>query len=92
MNVFRQGSHVIGHRGSPRKALENTLASFDLAEADGADGVELDVRLTLDGEAVVLHDPELVRGDRRLPVGSLTVLDVKSAPARKGELEGEVPT
>ena len=93
MNLFREGGpFVIGHRGSPRGALENTLGSFDLAEADAADGLELDVRLTYDGEAVVFHDAELVRGDRRLPLGSLTLLDVKAAPARKGDLEGEVPS
>lgn len=93
MNVFRQGGpYVIGHRGSPHSELENTLASFDRAEADGADGIELDVRLTSDGEAVVFHDPELVRGDRRLALGSVCLLDLKAAPHRKGELTGEVPT
>ena len=48
MNFFRQGpTRVVGHRGASAKAPENTFESFDRAEADGADGVELDVRLTL---------------------------------------------
>lgn len=63
---------VIGHRGSPREATENTLASFRAAVAAGADAVELDVHLSRDGVPVVHHDPDLgrtVAGDG--PVGSL---------------------
>jgi len=51
---------VQAHRGSPDPAggiLENTLAAFDRARDLGADGVELDVRLTADGALVVHHDP-----------------------------------
>lgn len=51
---------VYGHRGAPRKAPENTLASFALALAQGADGVELDVRACADG-LVVFHDRTLER-------------------------------
>src|SRR5262245_86787 len=47
---------VLGHRGSPRRARENTLESFALAREDGADGVELDVHGTRDGGLVVHHD------------------------------------
>jgi glycerophosphoryl diester phosphodiesterase len=47
---------VIGHRGSPREARENTLPSFARAFAAGADGIELDVHATSDGEVVVHHD------------------------------------
>jgi glycerophosphoryl diester phosphodiesterase len=83
---------VFGHRGSPRRALENTLDSFDFAEAEGANGFELDVRLTSDGEVVVHHDPELFLNDRRMPVSSLTSLDLVNAPVRKGEFSGLVPT
>lgn len=60
---------VIGHRGGrpvpgdARRALpiENTLEAFDRALADGADGVELDVRACADGALVVLHDADLAR-------------------------------
>lgn len=51
----------IGHRGAPKLAPENTLASFERALAVGADGVELDVHLSRDGQAVVLHDRLLNR-------------------------------
>ncbi|MFO0603517.1 MAG: glycerophosphodiester phosphodiesterase [Polyangiales bacterium] len=52
---------VLGHRGAPREAPENTLASFEAALRAGADGVELDVRLCASGEVVCCHDPTLLR-------------------------------
>ncbi|MBM3673605.1 MAG: glycerophosphodiester phosphodiesterase [Actinobacteria bacterium] len=47
---------VLGHRGAPRLARENTLEAFVAARELGADGVELDVRATSDGALVVHHD------------------------------------
>ncbi|SDN53870.1 glycerophosphoryl diester phosphodiesterase [Paenibacillus sp. yr247] len=52
---------VIGHRGAAGEAPENTLASFALALEQGAEGIELDVQLTKDGEIVVCHDLTLDR-------------------------------
>lgn len=52
---------VLGHRGSPRRAPENTLLAFRLALEEGADGVELDVQPAADGAPVVIHDPTLER-------------------------------
>lgn len=53
---------IIGHRGRPTADTpENTVASVEAALADGADGVEIDVRLTADGVAVCCHDPDLER-------------------------------
>ena len=83
---------LFGHRGAPRRALENTLASFDAAEAEGADGVELDVRLTQDGEAVVFHDADLLRGDRRVALAGLTLPEALEVEVRKGEHSGRIPT
>ena len=57
---------IIGHRGASALAPENTLAAFRRAIADGADGIEFDVRLARDGVAVVIHDATLAR------TGSLT--------------------
>jgi glycerophosphoryl diester phosphodiesterase len=56
-----RGTRVYGHRGAPGEAPENTLVSFRRAHALGADGIEFDVRLTLDGEPVVVHDDTLDR-------------------------------
>jgi glycerophosphoryl diester phosphodiesterase len=52
---------VWGHRGASADAPENTLAAFELAERQGADGVELDVQRCGSGELVVLHDESLGR-------------------------------
>jgi glycerophosphoryl diester phosphodiesterase len=52
---------IIGHRGSPCDAPENTLASFRKAIEAGADYIEFDVHLTKDGVPVVTHDPQLGR-------------------------------
>lgn len=52
---------VYGHRGAPKLLPENTLGSFALALDQGADGVELDVRLCASGEVVVIHDRDLKR-------------------------------
>lgn len=52
---------VIAHRGASGEAPENTTAAFDLAFEQGADGIELDVRLSRDGQPVVIHDSELTR-------------------------------
>lgn len=49
---------IFGHRGSPRRFPENTLASFDEALRAGADGFETDLRLLSDQTAVLFHDDE----------------------------------
>lgn len=93
MNFFRgEPTRVVGHRGSPLKAVENTIESFDQAEADGADAVELDVRLTLDGEAIVHHDPEILLAGRRLPVAQLTMAELADVEVVHDELRGRIPT
>src|SRR3954465_2621561 len=48
---------LLGHRGSVRHALENTMPSFEIALDHGCDGFECDVRLTVDRHAAVFHDP-----------------------------------
>lgn len=47
---------ILGHRGASAHAPENTIEAFRLAAKQGAEGVELDVRRTADGELVVHHD------------------------------------
>ena len=54
--------HLIAHRGISAKAPENTVAAFSLAAGtSGIDMIELDVRLTRDGQVIVLHDRTLQR-------------------------------
>ena len=52
---------VWGHRGTSGYAPENTMAAFEKAVELGADGIELDVQLTKDGELVVIHDETIDR-------------------------------
>jgi glycerophosphoryl diester phosphodiesterase len=54
--LSRSGPYLVAHRGGARLWPENTLAAFDGAARLGADAIELDVRLTADGEVVVFHD------------------------------------
>lgn len=55
----RRNVERIGHRGAPRRYLENTLPAFQEAFRLGADAIELDVHVTADGLPVVHHDPVL---------------------------------
>lgn len=64
---------VFAHRGGAGLAPENTMAAFDAAAELGVDGLELDVRLSRDGDVVVLHDATLERTtDGVGPVTALT--------------------
>ncbi len=90
---------IIAHRGDSEQRPENTLASFASALEAGADIVELDVQLTRDGHAVVIHDPSLDRttnGSGRVAELTLPQLRSLSAgyPSRFGDaFAGErVPT
>ena len=52
---------VVAHRGASAYAPENTLSAFRRAVELGADFMELDVRLSADGELVVIHDDTVDR-------------------------------
>jgi len=57
----RSARPVVAHRGASGLRPENTLAAFALALELGADGIELDVRVSRDGVPVVHHDRDLAR-------------------------------
>ena len=67
---------ILGHRGSPYKERENTVASFEAALRAGADGFETDLRLLSDRTAVLYHDDDV--GEE--PVESLSSRDVGADP------------
>ena len=50
---------IWAHRGASLFSRENTLEAFELAQAENADGTELDLVLTADGELAVFHDTTL---------------------------------
>ena len=89
-------TQIWAHRGSSRDAPENTLPAFELAVAQGADGIELDVQLTADGIAVVIHDETLDRttnGSGKVSEHTLADLQRLDASAGHPDLEGaQVPT
>jgi glycerophosphoryl diester phosphodiesterase len=69
---------AIAHRGDPFAHRENTLDAFAAAVEAGADMIELDVRCTADGRAVVVHDPTLERlWNVRRRVGELTHTEIR---------------
>lgn len=54
-------TYIFAHRGAAGTHPENTMAAFEEALKAGADGIELDVQLTKDGEPVVIHDETVDR-------------------------------
>ncbi|MBI5473052.1 MAG: glycerophosphodiester phosphodiesterase [Ignavibacteriae bacterium] len=73
---------IVAHRGSSGKAPENTLAAFRQAIDDGADMIELDVRMTRDFELVVFHDRSVHRiTGRRGRIWELTLAELRRLDA-----------
>ena len=76
---------IWAHRGASRRAPENTLPAFELAVELGADGVELDVQRTADGELVVIHDETVDRTTSGTgAVASLTSDEIRALDASAG--------
>jgi glycerophosphoryl diester phosphodiesterase len=75
---------IFAHRGASAHAPENTLASFELALRQGAEAIELDAKLSADGQVVVIHDSTVDRTTtghgkvRELPLSALKKLDAGS--------------
>ncbi len=88
---------IFAHRGASAHAPENTLAAFELALAQSADAIELDVKLAADGQVVVIHDPTVDRTTgshgrvRDLPLAQLRSLDAGSFFSEKYSGE-KIPT
>ena len=73
---------IIAHRGASRDRPQNTLAAFDEALRQGADGIELDVQLSRDEIPVVYHDRTLSRaGGGRRRVARLTFRELRELDA-----------
>jgi glycerophosphoryl diester phosphodiesterase len=81
---------ITGHRGSLGTEPENTLRSFRRAVADGCDEIELDLRVTADGELVIMHDATVDRTTSGTgAVEELTFAELRALDAGLGE---QVPT
>ena len=90
MNLSFPKPAIFAHRGASRYAPENTLSAFQLALEQHADGIELDVHLTADGEMVVIHDRDLSRTtDGAGYVDKMSLADIRKADAGEGQ---RIPT
>ncbi|MGV0809475.1 alpha/beta hydrolase [Mycolicibacterium setense] len=73
------GAHVVAHRGASHDFPEQTRAAYTEALRQGADALECDVRLTKDGELVLIHDKTVDRtsnGTGR--VGDMTLAELQA--------------
>ena len=78
---------VIGHRGAGARAPENTLEGIKAAALCKADYVELDVRLSRDGELVLMHDESVDRTTNgKGLVEGLDLIDLKALSVRGQEI------
>jgi len=80
---------VIAHRGASAYRPENTLPAYELAFAQGADMIEIDLHCTRDGAVVVTHDEELAGLGGRGEIADSTLAQVRALDAGGGE---RVPT
>lgn len=73
---------IFAHRGASAYAPENTIAAFELAVKQEANAIELDAKLTADGEVVVFHDQSVERTTgSRGRVGELTLAELRKLDA-----------
>jgi glycerophosphoryl diester phosphodiesterase len=82
MVEFSRTPLILAHRGACSYTPENTLAAFRLAYEQGADGIELDAKLSVDKKVVVIHDQTVDRttnGTGR--VNDLSLSDLKGLDA-----------
>ena len=72
-------TQIIAHRGASHDAPENTLAALRLGFAQAADAGELDIHLSKDGQAVLMHDASTRRtGGLDKPVAEQTLAELRA--------------
>lgn len=79
------------HRGSSHKYSENTRAAYLQAIDEGADGIECDVHLSMDGQVVCHHDPTVDRTSDASGLVSAFTLEQLKAMDFTGVVPAEVP-
>ena len=88
---------IFAHRGSSGTHPENTMLAFYEAERAGADGIELDVHLTRDGEVVIIHDETIDRTTNGTGyVKDFTLEELQTFDAgsqfKEGKYSAKIPT
>ena len=80
-----QTVRYFSHRGGRQEFDENTLSAFEASYQAGYRGFETDVRITKDGELVILHDPDLARTtDSSGKVEEMTAEQIRKANTKGG--------
>jgi glycerophosphoryl diester phosphodiesterase len=79
---------VIAHRGASGYRAENTLPAYELALAQGADMIEIDLHRTRDGKIVITHDEDLAGLGGCGEIADATLAEVRALDAG----DGPVPT
>lgn len=80
-----QTVHFFSHRGGRMEFDENTITAFEASYQAGYRGYETDVRMTADGELVILHDSNLSRTtDTEGAVEEMTAAEIRKAHTKKG--------
>ncbi len=88
--AFCSRTGTVGHRGAPKIAPENTVASLETAIDRGAQWVETDVQITKDGRPVMMHDTTVDRmTDGTGRIDQLTAAEIAKLTVKGG---GHVPT
>lgn len=73
---------IVAHRGASHDAPENTLAAFNLAWQQGADAIETDIWMTLDGKLACIHDGTTERiSSKKLNVTASTLAQLQQLDA-----------
>ena len=90
MLIFVKKIFNIAHRGAKGYYPENTLIAFEQAILMKADGIELDVHLSLDGEIIVIHDATIERTTNRS--GTVNELTVKELQRFSINEHNKIPT
>ncbi|MFW9907793.1 MAG: glycerophosphodiester phosphodiesterase [Candidatus Thorarchaeota archaeon] len=81
---------IIGHRGAPTLATENTIESFVMAIKLGADMIEMDVHESEDGHLIILHDDDIARvSSQQGVVSKMSLSEIKEVTLLGGE---RIPT
>jgi len=80
----------IAHRGASENYPENTIMAFEKAIEMGADMLEVDLRLSKDGQVVVFHDEKVrVRNNQKKAISELTLAEIKDVELDKNQ---RIPT
>ncbi len=79
---------IIAHRGVTRNDQENTLPAYHQAFSEGADGLEIDVRLSKDEKPIIFHDEDTSRlFKKNLEIKNTTFFELEAL----GNNENRIP-